>query len=200
MSLAEATPQIFWLGSRAVGIVAIALLGISVALGLMMSTRLLRLSTLPPGLRRLHEATALVTLAMVGAHAGLLLADGYLRPGLLGVLLPFQLAYQPLWTGVGIIAAWLAAILGLSFYLRRWIGPKTWRWLHRWTLAVYVLAIGHAIGAGTDGRAGWMFAMLSLLSLPIVFAFAYRMLPVAPADRSIGAVGSVKRPAPAHSR
>ena len=179
MSLAETTPQIFWLASRAVGIVAIALLGISVGLGLLMSTRLLRLSALPPGMRRLHEATALVTLAMVAAHAGLLLADGYLRPGLLGVLLPFQLAYEPLWTGVGVIAAWLAAIVGLSFYLRRWIGPKTWRWLHRWTLAVYVLAIGHAVGAGTDGRSGWMFAMLSLLSLPIVFALAYRMLPAA---------------------
>lgn len=199
MNIAAATPQIFWLASRAVGIVAIGLLGISVGLGLLMSTRLLRLSTLPPGLRRLHEATALVTLAMVAAHAGLLLADGYLRPGLLGVLLPFHLAYQPVWTGVGVIAAWLAAILGLTFYLRRWIGPKTWRWLHRWTLAVYVLAIAHVVGAGTDGRSGWMLAMLSLLSLPIVFALAYRMLPAAPAVRPVRAPGAERRPKTVHA-
>ena len=40
-----------------------------------------------------------------------------------------------------------------SFYVRRWIGVKAWRWLHRWTLAVYVLGIAHALGAGTDARA-----------------------------------------------
>ena len=106
-----------------------------------------------------------------------MLADGYLRPGLAGIALPFHLSYQPLWTGTGIIAAWLAAILGLSFYARKRIGAKTWHWLHRWTLAVYVLAVGHAIGAGTDGRSTWMLAMLALLTAPIIFAFSYRMLP-----------------------
>jgi sulfoxide reductase heme-binding subunit YedZ len=175
----DPTQQVFWLASRAVGIVAIGLLGISVALGLAMSTKLLRRPGLPAKLKRFHEASTLVTLALVVAHAGLLLADGYLRPGLAGIALPFHLSYRPLWTGTGIIAGWLAAILGLSFYARKWIGAKTWRWLHRWTLAVYVMAVGHAIGAGTDGRSTWMLAMLTLLTAPIVFAFSYRMLPAA---------------------
>ena len=87
------------------------------------------------------------------------------------------MSYRPLWTGIGIIAGWLAAILGLSFYARKWIGAKTWRWLHRWTLAVYVLALAHVVGAGTDGRSPWMLAMLTILTAPIVFAFTYRMLP-----------------------
>jgi hypothetical protein len=127
----DPTQQVFWLASRAVGIVAIALLGISVALGLAMSTKLLRRPGLPAKLKRFHEASTLVTLTLIVAHAGLLLADGYLRPGLAGVALPFHLSYRPLWTGTGIIAAWLAAILGLSFYARKWIGAKTWRWMHR---------------------------------------------------------------------
>ena len=194
----DPTQQVFWLASRAVGIVAIALLGISVALGLAMSTKLLRRPGLPAKLKRFHEASTLVTLTLIVAHAGLLLADGYLRPGLAGVALPFHLSYRPLWTGTGIIAAWLAAILGLSFYARKWIGAKTWRWLHRWTLAVYVLAVGHAIGAGTDGRSTWMLAMLTLLTAPIVFAFSYRMLPTAPRQRPPQAAGQpVRRHAPA---
>jgi hypothetical protein len=129
-----------------------------------MSTKLLRRPGLPVKLERFHEASTLVTLALVVAHAGLLLADGYLRPGLAGIALPFHLSYRPLWTGTGIIAGWLAMILGLSFYARKWIGAKTWRWLHRWTLAVYVLAVGHAIGSGTDGRSTWMLAMLTVLT------------------------------------
>ena len=103
----DPTQQVFWLASRAVGIVAIALLGISVALGLAMSTKLLRRPGLPAKLKRFHEASTLVTLTLIVAHAGLLLADGYLRPGLAGVALPFHLSYRPLWTGTGIIAAWL---------------------------------------------------------------------------------------------
>ena len=91
-----------------------------------------------------------------------------------------------MWTGLGIIGGWLATILGLSFYVRRWIGTKTWRWLHRWTLAVYVLALVHVVGAGTDGRSGWMIALLTALTAPIVFAFTYRMLP-RPASRRLPA-------------
>lgn len=179
MTPTDPTQQVFWLASRAVGIVAMALLGISVALGLAMSTRLLRRPGLPAKLKRFHEASTLVALALIVAHGGLLLADGYLRPGLAGITLPFQLSYRPFWTGIGIIGAWLAAILGLSFYARKWIGAKTWRRMHRWTIAVYVLALGHAIGAGTDGRSTWMLAMLAILTAPILFAFTYRVLPAA---------------------
>ena len=187
MTAGDPTQQIFWYASRSLGIVAIVLLGISVALGLTMSGRLARRRGLPAKVKRFHEASTLVTLGLIVAHGGILLADGYLRPGLAGIALPFQMSYRPFFTGIGIIAAWLAAILGLSFYVRRRIGVKTWRWLHRWTLAVYVLALGHAVGAGTDGRTPWMIAMLTALTAPIVFAFTFRMLPSAHRARVQGA-------------
>lgn len=180
MTPSDPTQQVFWLASRALGIVAIGLLATSVGLGLAMSGRLARRPGLPATLTRYHEASALVALGLIVAHAGVLLADGYLRPGLAGITLPFQLEYRPLWTGTGIVAGWLALILTLSFYLRKRIGVRTWRWLHRWTLAVYVLALGHAMGAGTDRRSPWMLATLTLLTAPIVFALTYRMLPAAP--------------------
>jgi sulfoxide reductase heme-binding subunit YedZ len=173
----DPTDQIFWLASRALGIVAIVMLAISVGLGLALSGRIVRRPGLPARLKRHHEACTLVTLGLIVAHSGVLLADGYLKPGLAGITLPFQMGYRPLWTGLGILAGWLAALLGLSFYARRRIGVKTWRWLHRWIIAAYVLALGHAIGAGTDGRSTWMIALLTVLSAPIVFAFTYRMLP-----------------------
>jgi methionine sulfoxide reductase heme-binding subunit len=191
----DPTTQVFWFASRAVGIVAIALLAVSVALGLAMSGRLGRRPGLPAKLKRFHEASTLVTLGLVVAHAGLLLADGYLRPGLAGITLPFQLSYRPFFTGIGIIGGWLALILGLSFYVRRWIGVKTWRRLHRFTLLVYVLALGHVVGAGTDDRATWMLALLIILTAPIVFAFTYRMLPAPP--RTPAARARPARPAEA---
>jgi hypothetical protein len=80
-----------------------------------------------------------------------LLLDGYLRPGLAGVTLPFALGYRPFWTGRGVIGGWLALIFAASFYVRRWIGVKSWRWLRRWRLAVYLLALADVVGAGADG-------------------------------------------------
>ena len=35
--------------------------------------------------------------------------------------------YRRLWTGLGIVAGYLAAALGLSFYARKRIGTKRWR-------------------------------------------------------------------------
>lgn len=58
---------------------------------------------------------------------GLLLFDGYFHPGLAGIAVPFTLSYRPLFSGLGVVAAWLAAILGLSFYVRRRIGTRLWR-------------------------------------------------------------------------
>jgi sulfoxide reductase heme-binding subunit YedZ len=84
---------------------------------------------------------------------------------------------QPVWTGVGIVGGWLAAILGLSFYVRRWIGTKLWRRLHRWTLAVYVLSVAHTIGSGSDARSLWLLAILAATAIPIVLVATYRLLP-----------------------
>jgi sulfoxide reductase heme-binding subunit YedZ len=195
MTTTDPMEQVFWLASRALGIVAIVLLAVSVSVGLALSGRLARGPGLPAKLKRFHEAATLVTLGLIVAHAGVLLADGYLRPGLTGIGLPFALGYRPAWTGMGIIAGWLALILGLSFYTRKWIGVKTWRWLHRWTLAVYVLALAHVVGAGTDGRSAWMLAMLAVLTAPIVFAATLRSLPGGGARRPRGSPQAAGRPA-----
>lgn len=176
----DPTEHLWWLGSRALGVAAIVLIALSVGMGLALGGRM------RPGpggsalLRRVHEAIALSGLIAVAGHGVLLLGDPFLRPGLAGILLPFQMAQQPVWTGVGIVAGWLAAIVGLSFYVRKQIGAKVWRWLHRWTLAVYVLSLIHTIGSGTDARSTWLIAVLVLTPLPIVFATAYRALPAEP--------------------
>ena len=173
----DPSEHVFWLASRAAGVVALLLVSLSVGLGLALSGRI----TVRPGaraaLRDLHQAVALSSLGAIAAHGGLLLGDAYLRPGLAGVLLPFQMQSQPVWTGIGILAGWLAMIVGLSFYVRRWITVGVWRWLHRWTLAVYVMALAHAFGSGTDAGAPWLLAIVALTALPIVFLATYRFLP-----------------------
>ncbi|HEX5194358.1 MAG TPA: hypothetical protein VFW09_16285 [Solirubrobacteraceae bacterium] len=176
MTAGAPSHELFWFASRALGVVAFAMLGVTVSVGLSIAGRLTHRPGIAPKLRRFHETAALVTLGLIAGHAGLLLGDRYLHPGLTGITIPFAMHYRPQFTGLGIIAGWLAAILGLSFYVRRRIGPKLWRFLHRFTVAVYLLAIVHVLGAGTDAHSPWMLATVTGLTMPVVFAFTHRML------------------------
>lgn len=176
-SYSDPGQHLFWITSRALGIVALLLISVSVGVGLGLAGRVSREPGAPGMLKHLHEALSLTGLAAILGHGLLLLGDSYLRPGLAAIAVPFVLNHRPLWTGMGIIGGWLAAALGLSFYVRRWIGTRTWRKLHRWTLAVYVLAVLHTIGAGSDARSTWLLAILGATVLPIALLTAYRLLP-----------------------
>jgi methionine sulfoxide reductase heme-binding subunit len=87
---------------------------------------------------------------------------------------------------LGVISGYLAALLGLSFYLRRRIGAKRWRNAHRWVVVAYVLGVAHTLGAGSDASALWLRAVLFATGAPILFLFLLRVLPASlkPAEAS----------------
>jgi sulfoxide reductase heme-binding subunit YedZ len=144
----------FWLASRSAGVVAYVLLSASVVLGLATTTRLARA-------RGLHERLALLALASVAVHGLLLLGDGWLRAGPLQLLVPFTLDYRPVWTGLGILAAYGVAGLSLTYYARRRLGSKRWRTAHRFIPVAWALAAAHVIGAGTDAVSLWLQVILA---------------------------------------
>jgi sulfoxide reductase heme-binding subunit YedZ len=153
------------------------LVAVSVGMGLAMAMRAAKGPGAMARLRQVHEATALAALIFIAAHGLVLLGDTYLRPGLLGIAIPFVMSHKPLWTGLGVVGGWMAALLGLTFYVRRWIGPRLWRKMHRWTLAVYVLAVVHTLGAGTDARSFWLLVILFATVAPVAVMAAIRLLP-----------------------
>ncbi len=172
----EPIHYIWWLVSRSAGVVALGMVSVSVLIGLAMATRIVSSPSLRRRLPRLHEHVALVALSAIALHGLSLLGDSWLHAGWRGLLIPFDLHYRPLYTGLGIIAGYLAALLGPSFYLRRRIGTALWRRLHRATVAVWILGVVHTLGAGTDGAALWMRAVLLLTGAPIVFLVLLRVL------------------------
>ena len=175
--MTHATPSNYawWLAGRSAGMVAMLLIAASVILGLAMAARVI------PTRRRgaavgLHQHLALIGLGAIAAHGLLLAADPWLKAGVRGIAVPFALAYRPFWTGLGVIGGYLAAILALSFYVRRRIGARLWRRMHRFTVVVYVLALAHTLGSGTDASIPLVrYAMLGS-SLPVLFLFALRLL------------------------
>jgi methionine sulfoxide reductase heme-binding subunit len=167
----------WWLASRASGLVALALITLSVTIGLAMAGRVSREPRLRRALLSVHEHAALGGLIAIAVHGITLLGDRWLHPGPVGIAVPFAMDHEPLWTGLGILAGYLAAALGPSFYARRRIGAKRWRRLHKATILVYVLAVAHTLGTGSDAGTPWLRAQLVLTGAPILFLFAMRVLP-----------------------
>jgi methionine sulfoxide reductase heme-binding subunit len=167
-------PHLFWITSRAAGGAALLLASASVALGLMMSSK--RRGPSKRDLRAIHEALSLTTLAMVAVHGLALLGDAYLNPGPTGIAVPFASAYRPLWTGIGIIAGYGLAALGLTYYLRNRIGAARWRRIHRLTAVFWLLAVAHTIGAGSDVAQLWFLVASGALVVPAALLLALRWL------------------------
>src|SRR3954451_341530 len=167
-------PHLFWITSRAAGGAALLLASASVTVGLMMSSK--RPSANKRDLRAIHEALSLTTLAMVVLHGVSLLGDSYLNPGPAGIAIPFVGFYRPLWTGLGIIAGYGLAALGLTYYLRDRIGAARWRKLHRLTALFWLLAIGHSIGAGSDANEIWFVVLGATLAIPAASLLVLRWL------------------------
>ena len=176
--------HLFWITSRAAGGAALILASAAVAVGLMMSAK--RPNGNKRDLRAIHEALSLTTLAMVAVHGLSLLGDSYLNPGLAGITIPFVGFYRPLWTGLGIVAGYGLAVLGLTYYVRDRIGAARWRKLHRITALFWVLAIVHTIGAGSDAAQIWFLLASGLFVIPAFLLLILRWLgrwwdaPVAP--------------------
>lgn len=166
----------WWIASRSSGAVALVAISLSVLIGLMMANGLPRKPGMKAKLVKFHEAASLIGLTAIAVHALTLMGDQWLKPSFLELVVPLQMSYRPLMTGIGIIAAWIAAIVGLSFYARRYIGAKRWRSLHKLSAIVWLGAVVHAIGAGTDAGQIWMQAIMLLTGLPIIVLLAMRIL------------------------
>jgi sulfoxide reductase heme-binding subunit YedZ len=167
----------WWLASRASGLVALALITLSVGVGLAMAGRAFQRPGLARTLMATHEHAALGGLVAIAVHGITLLGDTWLDPGPAGIAVPFVMDYQPLFTGLGIAAGYLAAALGLSFYVRRRVGAKLWRKLHRATILVYAIAVVHTLGAGSDASEPWLRVAMLVTGAPILYLLIVRMLP-----------------------
>jgi sulfoxide reductase heme-binding subunit YedZ len=177
----------WWLAARASGIVALALVTLSVGVGLAMAGRVARRPGLSRTLMALHEHAALAGLVAIAVHGLTLLADPWLHPGIAGVTVPFAMGYRPAFTGLGILAGYLAALLGLSFYARRRIGARLWRRAHRATVLVYALGVVHALGAGSDSATPWLRTFVLVTGAPILVLVLRRVTARRPAPRAVQA-------------
>ena len=165
----------WWLLSRSAGVVALVMVAAATLIGLTLAAGLAKSPQTRRSLVTFHEQAANAGLAAIGLHGVTLLGDAFLKPGITGIVVPFAIDYRPVYVATGIVGGYLAALLGLSFYARRRIGGKRWRKLHRATPLVYVLALVHTLGAGTDAGSSWLRAFMLATAVPAAALLVVRL-------------------------
>jgi methionine sulfoxide reductase heme-binding subunit len=172
--MVNAAPHLFWITSRAAGIVALVLSSLAVSLGLVMSLKFARRRG--PDLLATHEILSLSALVAIAVHGLSLLGDPYLKASLADISIPFVFSYKSVWTSMGIFAGWGLALLGLSYYARRRIGSSRWRKLHRFTAVLWLAGLVHSLGEGTDAGQIWFLAMVGIVVIPALALLLTRYL------------------------
>ena len=159
--------QLWWYVARSSGIVAWALVTLSVCWGLMLSTRAAAKASQPKQLLDLHRFLGGLAVTFTAVHLIGLVADSYVHFGWIEILVPWASEWKPTATAWGVIALYLlVAVEGTSLMMRRLPKP-VWRQIHRTSFGLYVFATIHGVQAGTDTANIW-YQMAMLASINVV--------------------------------
>ena len=139
-----------WSLSRATGLVLLVLLSVTLAVGMLATAR--RTPSWWPrfATAALHINLALLSIGLLVAHVAVTVLDGFVDISLTGALLPFTADYEPVWTGLGTVAALLLVTAAVTAGARRYLPPALWRRTHYVTHLAWPVAVVHGVGVGTD--------------------------------------------------
>jgi hypothetical protein len=168
-------PKIYWYLSRAGGFIALSILWVSMAMGLGLTNKLARWWPGAPAAFAVHEYVSLLGLLFAIYHALVLIGDHYVDFSLPRLLLPFSIRYEPFWVGLGQTAFYTWVVVLLSFYIRQFIGQKTWRMIHYANFATYMMGLFHGLFSGTDGTASWAHWYYGISAGTLIALVVYRV-------------------------
>lgn len=156
----------WWYAARAAGIVAWALISITLVGGLQLSTRLVRRPA-PAWVLDLHRFVAGLAVALVGVHLVALVADPFVKFGVAELLVPFASSYKPGAVAIGIVALYLLLAVELTSLAMRRMSRRLWHAVHFSSYPLFVLATLHGLNAGTD-RHNVLLQLASLVAAALV--------------------------------
>jgi len=139
-----------WYLTRSSGLVAYLFLWLSVCIGLLQSTGLVRGVAAAGAAIDIHEFTSLLGLSLATFHGVILLWDQYVSFTWSSLLIPFSSSFHPFLVGLGTLAFYLALAPAISSYVQARLSPKAWRILHLGSLVAFTFALVHGVLLGTD--------------------------------------------------
>lgn len=166
--------EAFWALGRGSGVVLLALMTVSVLLGIL--TRSGRpLGPLPRfGVTLVHRNVALLSVVFLVVHVASLLLDPYAQLHLVDVVVPFLGTESPFWLGLGTAALDLMVAVTVTALIRRWIGQRLFKAVHWASYVLWSIALAHGLGQGSDAHSGWFLLGAAAAAVLVLAAAAWR--------------------------
>jgi sulfoxide reductase heme-binding subunit YedZ len=152
------------------------LLTMSVLAGLVVKSRPFGRAVKTASATDVYRILALLALGILVVHGLSLTLDQTVKTSPVALVLPGLSPYRPLAVALGVMASELAALIFVSFSLRRRIGFRNWRRLHWLTYVVFLASTAHVLAAGTASSQPWTFGLYVGAVGAVVFLTAWRAL------------------------
>ena len=146
------TSQTWWYVARSGGIVAWAMLALSVFWGVALSSRFLGRRPKPNWMLDLHRFIGGLSVVFTIIHVAALVADGYVTITVINVLVPFTGTYHVSAVAWGIVALYLLIAVEVTSLLRRRLGKRLWRAIHFLSFPLFLASTVHLLLVGTDRK------------------------------------------------
>lgn len=169
-------PQLTWFVSRATGLITLALVSLSVVLGIGSSTRLSSSGWPRFVTQALHRNVSLFVMVLLAIHVVAVILDDFVTITVADALVPFTSAYRPIWLGFGTLASDLLIAVAATSLLRQRIGYGTWRAIHWTSYLCWPLAVVHGLGTGSDARKAWSVWFVVACVASVLLAVAWRIV------------------------
>lgn len=168
--------SLVWYADRAAGMTALVLLTASVCLGIALAGRA-RSSRWPAfAIQDVHRYLGLLTGVFIAIHGLAILLDSYVPYSLTQLLVPGTAPSRTIAVAVGVVSAELLVALAVTNRFRKSLPYTFWRRAHYLNFAVWTLALGHGIAAGTDSDQPWAVYLYAGCAAAVAGLLAWRLL------------------------
>lgn len=178
-------PQAWWFVVRASGLVAYVLVGVTVIVGLLLSTRLLGRRPPPDWMLDWHRFVGGLSLVFTALHLVSLLIDDYIEFRLVDLLVPLVATWRPVALALGILALYMAVAVQVTSLVRQRMSVRWWRRIHYLSVPLFVLATAHLLLAGTDADHPLVLLTVGGLTATIALLLWFRLpAPIGTAEQA----------------
>ena len=167
---------IAWYADRAAGMTALVLLTASVCIGIALAGRARSQRWPAFAIQEVHRYLGLLTGVFIGIHGLAILLDSYVPYSLKQLLVPGTAPSRTMAVAAGVVAAELLAALAITNHFRTRLSFRFWRRAHYLNFAVWILALGHGIAAGTDSDQPWAVYLYAACGAAVAGLLAWRLL------------------------
>lgn len=165
-----------WYVNRSAGLVAWALLAASMALGILLSSKLLGKRVRPNWQLDLHRGLSGLAVAFTGVHVLGAIADNWVHFGWTEVLVPFTSSWRPLAVAWGVVTMYLLVAVEVTSLLRKRLSKRAWKAVHLSSYGLFLTATAHGISAGTDMGSTIGIAIAALVTAALAGLTAARVV------------------------